>query len=139
MIAVAFLSSAIAVDNSPAVGNKAPEIETISGINVANDANSESKGKLISFWNPKVPASRIANKKFNETYAGSNNENIDFISISTDKDDNLSREILKLDGINPDQSFAYSEISERVFKDYDVETSPRAFLISPDGKISAIM
>lgn len=138
MIAAAFLSSAIAQDNSLEVGKKAPKIETIEGTNVAVDANSAEKTKLISFWSPKKPASRISNRKLSREYGESSLENVEFISICTDSDEKLMKEVMAIDGVDIEKSYSYSEVSPRVFKDYGVEENPRAFLISPEGKILSI-
>ena len=139
MIVAVFLSSAITVDNKLEVGKNAPEIETINGNSVINDEVSEGKTKLISFWSPKKPASRIANKNFSLKYGENSGEDIEFISICTDSDEDLMREVMKIDGINIDKSYSYSEISSRVFKDYAVEENPRAFMISEEGKIISIL
>ena len=139
MIAAAFLTSAMSVDNTLEVGKKAPKIETISGTNVGYDANSESKTKLISFWTPKKPASRINNRNLSLKYGSENQENIEFISICTDEDVALMNEVMKLDGIAPESVYAYHDISPRVFKDYGAEDNPKAFLISNDGKIISIL
>ena len=138
MIAAFFLTSAMSVDNKLEVGEKAPKIETIEGINVVNDANSEPKTRVISFWNPKKPASRIANKNLSLKY-GQNASDVEFISICTDSNENLMAQVMKLDGVNVDKNYSYSNISPRVFKDYDVENNPRAFVINPDGKIAEIL
>ena len=138
IIVAAFLSSAISFDKKLEVGSKAPEIENIIGDNVGYDVKAEQKNKLVSFWNPKNPASRIANRKLNLKYGSNNEENIEFISISTDPDSELMAEVMKIDGINADKVFSYQDVSSRVFKDYGVENAPRAFKISPDGKILQI-
>lgn len=135
---MAFLSSAMSFDKTLEVGHKAPKIETIDGINVGYDANSAGKNKLISFWNPKKPASRIANKNLNQKYEGQREE-MEFISICTDSDSDLMKEVMKMDGIESDISLSYSDVSPRVFKDYGVEDEPKAFLISTDGKILSIL
>ena len=139
MIAAAFLSSAMSVDKTLEVGKNAPKIETISGTNVGYDANSEGKTKLISFWNPKKPASRIANRKLSREYGENSNDNIEFISICTDSDKELMNEVMKIDGVNADKAYAFSDITPRVFKDYGVEEATKAYLISPDGKILSIL
>ena len=139
IIVAAFLSSAISVDKSQIVGKIAPKIETIEGTNVVADANSEGKTKIVSFWNPKKPASRIANRNLSRQYGENSQNDVEFITICTDPDENLMREVIKIDGINPEKSYSYSQISPRVFKDYDVEESPRAFTISPDGKIINVL
>lgn len=138
IIAAAFLSSAIPVDNKLEVGRKAPKIETIQGTNVGYDANSENKRKLVSFWTAKKPSSRIANRKLGQKY-GKNDDNVEFISICTDSDEVLMNEVMKLDGLDSDKSYSKSEINPRVFKDYDVEDNPRAFFIDSNGKILDII
>lgn len=139
MIAAAFLSSAMSVDKSLEVGKKAPKIETIEGINVGNDGNSEGKSRLISFWSPKKPESRIANRKYSRQYGENSSENIEFISICIDSDEELMQEVMKIDGLKADKTYSYSQINPRTFKDYGVETNPGAFIISSDGKIEKIL
>ena len=137
MIAAAFLSSAMSFDRTLEVGSKAPKIETIDGTNVGYDANSK-KSKLISFWNPKKPASRIANRNLSLEYGENSEQNIEFVSICTDSDEALMKEVMKIDGINAQNVYSYSEISPRVFKDYNVEDTPKAYMISSEGKIVEI-
>ena len=138
MVAAAFLTSAMTVDKSLEIGNKAPKIETIEGINVVKDANSEGKTKVVSFWSPKKPASRITNRKLSHLYGEGSHENVEFISICTDSDENLMQEVMKIDGVAGNNNYSYSQISPRVFKDYNVEDTPRSYVISPDGKIIKI-
>lgn len=137
--AAAFLSSAMTIDKSLEAGRQAPKIEVTDGTNVVTDANPEEKIKLISFWSPKKPASRIANRNLNERYGGDKEDNIEFISICTDADEALMNEVMKIDGINPDRKFSYSDISSRTFKDYNAEENPRAYKISAEGKILEII
>ena len=139
MLTAAFLTSAIPTDNSPEIGRQAPQIETIEGINVVADANSEGKTKVVSFWSPKKPASRISNRNLSKVYSGDSEENVEFISICTDDNEALMKEVMSIDGVNVENAYSASQISPRVFKDYKVEKSPRAFKISPEGKILAII
>ena len=130
--------SAISVDKKIEIGQKAPVIETIDGIKVTGEQGEADKTRIISFWNPKVPSSRIANKNYYDLYA-SGKENIEFISICTDSDIDLMYQVMGIDGVNPEYNYSYSEISPRVFKDYGVEETPKVFKISSDGKISAFL
>ncbi|MCH5231120.1 MAG: hypothetical protein J1F43_04925 [Muribaculaceae bacterium] len=132
ILAAAFLSSAIDIDRNVGAGKKAPKIETIDGTNVVKDANSENKMKVVSFWSPKKPASRIANRNLSLKY-GTENEEVEFISICTDPDESLMKEVMKQDGISETRVFVSREISPRVLKDYDAEKNPRVFVIGPDG------
>ena len=134
-IAAAFLSSAIGADKALEVGKNAPKIETIDGTNVVTDDISSEKSKIISFWNPKKPASRIANRELTLKYGNNSQDKIEFISICSDSDEKLMKEVMKIDGVSSQHNLAYSQIPSRVFKDYDAEQNPRAFLISADGKI----
>ena len=138
LIAAAFLTSAMSFDKTLEVGSKAPKIETIDGTNVGYDANSENKTKLISFWTPKKPASRIANRNLSQKYGKNSGRDIEFISICTDPDESLMKEVVKIDGLNEENIYSSSEISPRVFKDYNVEDTPKAYQISPEGKIVEI-
>ena len=135
IVAAFFMSSAISTDNSLTIGKEAPIIEMKDGSNVGYDANNRSKTRLISFWSPKKPASRIANREFSRLYGDNNDESIELISICTDPDEALMNEVIKIDGMTKHNNYSYSQISPRVFKDYDVETNPKAFMISPEGKI----
>lgn len=139
MFAAAFLMSAMTTDKLPEIGKKAPKIETIEGINVVNDANSAGKTKVINFWSPKDPASRISNITLSREYGNSRDNNVEFISICTDKDEKLMQTVIKIDGTDSLNNYSYSEISPRVFKDYGVENHPRTFVISKDGKIEKMM
>ena len=139
IIAAAFLSSAIPAAKAPVVGKVAPKIETIEGTNVVADANSEGKTQVISFWNPKKPASRIANRNLCRLCGENSKENVEIISICTDSDETLMREVMKIDGVKADKAFVSTQISSRVFKDYDANDNPRAFKISADGKIIEVI
>lgn len=138
MIAAFFLTSAMTVDNDLTVGKPAPEIETIQGINVVNDANSKGKTKVVSFWTPKQPASRITNKEMSLKY-GSENPNVEFISICSDTDSDLMKEVVKIDGLKAEKIYSHADLNPRVFKDYGVEERPATFIINADGKISEIL
>lgn len=139
IISAFFLTSAISVESSPVVGKLAPKIETKDGKNVVVDANASGKTQVVSFWTPKKPASRIANQRLSKTYGNNSNENVEFISICTDPDEKLMKEVLKVDGVESNNSYSYSEIAPRVFKDYNVEEYPQAFKISADGKIIEVI
>ena len=134
-----FLSSSMWADKAPEVGTKAPEIETISGEYVGNDVDSETKTKIISFWNPKKPESRISNRNLSRQYGKNSDETIEFISICTDSDEDLFKEIVKIDGLDVENTYSYYEIVPRVFKDYGVTQYPKAFMISPEGNILNIL
>lgn len=134
LVAAIFLTSAMWEDKSLTKGSNAPVIEFNEGLIVGDDNKAEGKTKIVSFWSPKKPSSRIENRRLSKLYGESNTE-YEFISICIDKDEALMREVMKIDGMDTKNNFSYSQISPRVFKDYRVEDSPAAFMISSDGKI----
>ena len=136
LIITAFLSSNINSDNTIKEGSKAPAIERISG---EKENLNDGKYRLINFWSPKNPESRIANKTYSDLVEKKPDLKVEFISISTDSDDLLSDEVRKYDGADKSgKYYSYSELNRRVFKDYKVTDSPSAFLISPEGKIIGV-
>ena len=133
MIATAFLSSYISNEDNLKVGDKAPEIRFTNNL---SECLEEKNLKLINFWNPKKPSSRIANKTYAEYFRQNNDCDIQFISICTDSDDLLAKELLNYDGIDDcGLHFSYSDVDSRIFKDYNVADNPVAFLISSEGMI----
>lgn len=138
LIATAFLSSYIPDNDTLEIGSKAPAIELTSENPKTGEVTSEGY-RLVSFWSPKNPSSRIANSEYVKYFKNHPDSDIAFISISTDEDDNLSAQVLNHDGVSSLGShLLYSDVNERLFKDYDVENHPRAFLIGPDGKIKSL-
>lgn len=138
MLAAAFLTSAIPAEKEMTVGAKAPDIVTVEGTNVVDDANSQTKSKVVSFWSPKNAASRIHNRDLSRLMSDDEMQDVEFISICLDADQDLMQEVMKIDGVNADIALSASQVAPRVFKDYGVEKNPAAFMISASGKITKI-
>lgn len=135
-MAAIFLSSAISRENNLEIGSKAPEITFQDG---KKEVAIKGNLKLVNFWNPKNPSSRINNKNFTNYFKNNPESNIEYITICTDSDELLAQEVMKNDGTALFGSHFYQkDINERVLKDYGVESNPRSFLIDADGKIIAI-
>ena len=132
LVLTAFLSSYMPNNGMLKEGSEAPAIERLDG---RKENLRDGKTRLVSFWNPKNPSSRISNKRLSEFCSDSD---VEFISICTDSDVALMQEVLRMDDISTENALAYSDLSPRVFKDYGVEDHPAAFLISPKGKIEKI-
>ena len=91
------------------------------------------KEKVISFWSPKDPLSRIHNKQYSEKYEA---EGVEYISVCIDTDDSLAKEVLRYDGTAAHGlHLVYSDVKDRVFKDYGVEETPATFIVDSLGKI----
>lgn len=139
IVVAAFLTSAIGTDKRPEIGKTAPKIEMIDGTNLDSVMNLSGETKIISFWNPKNPSSRITNNELRRKYSSGNNEEVVFISICTDDDESLMKEVMKIDGLDANNNFSFSEISPRVFKDYDVLEAPKAYIIGSDGTVKDVI
>lgn len=135
-IAAIFLSSAIEGNKNISIGSKAPEIKSISGEKLIDFEKSDKF--VISFWNPKNPSSRISNKRLSDLYADDMNSDTRFISICTDSDEILMKEVMNFDNISTNNMISYSMIDPRVLKDYGVENGAGVFSISGKGKIEKI-
>ena len=120
-------------------GSTAPEI-TILNDSIENPMTGDKRLRLISFWTPKNPASRISNSEYSKYFSAHPESEIDFISICIDEDDILGKEVLKKDGISEESGrhFLFSDVDKRVFKDFGVEENPEAFLINEKGKILSV-
>lgn len=139
LIVAFFLSSSIIDDPSLKVGSSAPEIKVLSENTVEKHLVKESKETLVSFWSPKNPSSRIRNRQYLDFLKSHPELEIEFVSICIDRDDFLANEVRRKDGINAGSlHLNYNQVEERIFKDYGVEESPRAFLIGKDGSIKSI-
>ena len=133
LIVATFLSSAIPTDKDLTIGATAPSIEfTDGGIKKFDDG----KFRIINFWSPKHPVSRIRNKEISDFFINNNIENVEFITICTDSDNELAREVMKYDGITSQSTSLFrNEILESVIKDYGAEHNMATYLLNPAGKI----
>ena len=114
-------------------GNKAPEF-TMPDINGKSVSLSDFKGKLvyIDIWNSfcspclkEVPVLEDLRKKYN-------GQNIVFIGISYDSDQELWKKTMKRKNIKGIQLFA-NGWNHQFGKDYLVYSNPRFILIDPNG------
>lgn len=133
LAATAFLLSFIPREESLKEGEKVPEIT------FNNERTIElEKGKftLLNFWNPKNPDSRIRNSKIMSQYSDIFQDNLEIISICTDSDIDLAKEVIRHDGFDSIGSHVfYSNLDERVILDYKVNEQPELYLIDQSGKL----
>lgn len=132
LIAAAFLSSAIDTKDALKEGGKAPEITYNDG---SKENLKDGKLRLINLWSPKDPLSRIENKELNDLVSRESLQNVEFISICTDSDDLLAKEVIAYDDLKSGTHILFSEISERSLKDYMAEGDSKILLIGSDGLI----
>lgn len=133
---MAFLSSYNDNENALKPGDKSPEIQLISG---SNEKLEKAKIRIVNFWSPKDPKSRIANKEISKYIEENPGNNTEFISICTDKDNSLAKEVLKWDGVsNNGNHLLYSDVDSKVFKNFRINNSHKTFLIDKNGKIMKV-
>lgn len=99
------------------------------------------KGKyvVVNFWNPADPSSRIANRRLAALTSTLPSSQIRFVSICTDKDLTLQKEIMVNDSL-PESVFHLSsqDLAPEVLEDYQTGSGCRSFLIDPFGNLQKI-
>ena len=138
LIVTAFLSSYISGYDGLKIGQIAPDIE-LNDIKISDNIKVKTPGKyqLINFWSPKNPDSRIKNMEYYRFFKNQDNREVEFLSICTDPDEKLMKETLLVDGVDSSFNLSFSQVSDRVFKDFDIDNFRKAVLINPEGKIVA--
>lgn len=120
-------------------GDEAPLLILSTESNASDIKNLKGKYVLINFWSVKDPESRIANRRLANLVATLPESQIEFVSICTDEDRTLQREIMLTDGIK-DSTFAFSasDFAQEVLEDYQVNRGYRSFLLDPFGNLKKI-
>lgn len=134
-----FSSSQITEPTEAKIGEYAP-IFSISN-NVEKFDLREMRGKyvLLSFWSSDDAQARIDNAQYAITMRDINDSNIKYISINTDSDKKLWKQIIEIDNLNTVSQYSSQEtVKGNIIEDYHLETGNRAYLINPDGKIEAV-
>lgn len=133
-----FLSSFIPGANDRLqIGKKAPEIIFSDNNNDTTLTFRDSQLTVVNFWSASDPASRMRNREFNR-YSKTSGKEIRFISICTDADIALSKEIMKLDGIdNAAYTFTIKDIDKTTFKEYRTDKSLSSYFINHEGRLTA--
>ena len=134
----AFLSSSLPNgSHTLAIGEEAPAIS----LSTAPHTLDSLKGEyyVVNFWSASDAQSRINNRNL-AANKQVNGRNVKVVSINIDSDKTLAQEISKADKIGDDViSLSGSDLQGDVFKDYQVESGCRTFLIDPYGNLEAII
>lgn len=108
--------------------SKNPHIETLKG-----------KYVVVNFWNPSDPESRIHNRRLADLAATLPSSQIKFVSICTDPDNTLQKEIMAIDYLPQSiLSLSATDFAPEVLDDYQTDSGCRSFLIDPFGNLQKI-
>lgn len=120
-------------------GYTAPEIEMLSNdsTHISLD-NLRGKYVLVNFWDSNSAISRIAAGEY-DRFLKETPANFKLLSINTDNNKKLFREIVKNDNLDSSTQFHIDEVKTHNTKnDYRLEQGFSSYLINPQGKIVAV-
>lgn len=121
-------------------GYSAPEIEMVS--NGSKDiALSSLRGKyvLVNFWDSGSAVSRIAANEYDRFSRSKKKNKFELLSINTDDNKKLFREIVKNDNLDNATQYHIGEVkTKNTRKDYRIEQGFSSYLINPQGKVVAV-
>lgn len=139
-----FLMLSFANTNEPKVGikvgQKAPIFQVGDTIDGHFDLKAE-KGKfvILNFWAGYDAQSRVSNVKIQSAIDKLEaHDNIRFVSVSFDMNENVYRESVRLDGLNESTHY-YDKNGEKsqIFRDFRLQKGFGNYLINPKGVIIA--
>ena len=120
-------------------GEEAPLLILSTESNASHINTLKGKYVVINFWSIKDPDSRIKNRRLADLTSTLPSSQICFVSICTDNDTTLKREIIETDGYPENTlSFSASDFAPEVLDDYQTNTGCRSFLIDPFGNLKKI-
>ena len=130
-------------DMSPKVGIKLGE--TAPGFTIDDTLSgkfdlSSAKGKyvVLNFWASYDANSRISNIRFNNEISRINKDDVRFVSISFDPNENVYRETVRLDGVDTNTQFYDNEgESSGIYRNFRLQKGFGNYLIDPQGVIIA--
>lgn len=120
-------------------GEEAPSLTLSSDSKVHPLDATDGRFVVLNFWSATDATSRLNNRRLAELTASLPSSKIKFVSVCTDSDASLSREILSADGIDGiGTHLNASDLTEQVAEDYQTSTGCRSFLIDPFGNLVSI-
>lgn len=116
-----------------------PHIDT--AVNAADSVNISSlRGHyvLVDFWNSRNAVSRIAATEYDRFMADHKKLNLRLISVNTDTDTKLYKEIVSHDSLNPRTQYHISDTRARNHTpSYQPAEGYASYLLDPQGRIVA--
>lgn len=121
-------------------GFTAPEIEMLANDSV-NVSLQSLRGKyvLVNFWDSSNAVSRIAAGEYDRFLHSNPPHSFSLLSVNTDENPDLFREIVRKDRLDPTTQFHISEAkAKNLSSDYRLDHGFSSYLIDPQGKIVAV-
>ena len=121
-------------------GYTAPEIELLANDSV-NVSLDKLRGKyvLVNFWDSSNAVSRIAAGEYDRFLHANPEHDFSLLSVNTDADPDLFREIVKKDTLDNSTQFHISDAKARhLSSNYRLDSGFSSYLIDPQGKIVAV-
>lgn len=121
-------------------GYTAPEIEMLANDSV-NVSLDKLRGKyvLVNFWDSSNAVSRIAAGEYDRFLHANNGDSFSLLSINTDENPELFKEIVKKDNLDSSTQFHISDAKARnLSENYRLDSGFSSYLIDPQGKIVAV-
>ena len=120
-------------------GYTAPEIEMLANDSV-NVSLDKLRGKyvLVNFWDSSNAVSRIAAGEY-DRFLHNNGNSFSLLSINTDENPELFKEIVKKDNLDSSTQFHILDAKTRhLSENYRLDSGFSSYLIDPQGKIVAV-
>ncbi len=120
--------------------HSAPVIEKVRN-DSADISLNNLKGNyvLVNFWDSGSAISRIAAGEYDKFSRNSPDNNFKLLSINTDANKRLFREIVKNDNLDSSTQFHIEEVkTKNALANYRLKHGYSSYLINPQGKIVAV-
>ncbi len=121
-------------------GYTAPEIEMLANdsVNVSLQ-NLRGKYVLVNFWDSSNAVSRIAAGEYDRFLHANPAHSFSLLSVNTDENPELFREVVKKDRLDPATQFHISGAkAKNLSANYRLDKGFSSYLINPQGKIVAV-
>ena len=101
---------------------------------------SNDKNIILNFWSVSDPQSRIRNRELAQLVSSAENNDKILVSICVSEEKTLQEEILRIDGISSKNVISKNvdEIDANLYKDFQLESGLRSFLIDRHGILRKI-
>lgn len=120
------------------IGSKMPNIEVRNHEATVNLKNLNGRYVLVDFWSAADGSSRLKSNQYNALDL-ERNDLIERVSVNFDRSENLFKEIVNRDRLNPSSQFHVNDRqAEKMLKKFGLNDGFKSFLVGPDGRIESV-